>query len=62
MSLPSDTKYAPNPDYQQAEQFINKTISNMGSESHVEYSTTMDRNTNPSKWRKWLNQLLRIHT
>ena len=62
MSTPSSTKTTPNPEYQQAEQFINKTISNMGSNSHIEYGTTMDRNTQPSKWKKWLHRLLRLYS
>lgn len=34
----------------------------MGNESHIEYGTTMDRNTHPSKWKKWLNRLLRLYS
>lgn len=62
MPIPSDSKTTPSPEYQQAERFINKSISSMGNESHIEYGTTMDRNTHPSKWKKWLNRLLRLYS
>lgn len=51
----------PNPDYQQAEQFIDRSLANMNTDSHIEYTSTMERNQQPSKWKLWLNRILRLH-
>lgn len=40
-----------NPEFQQAEQMINKAIANMDGETHIEYGSTMERKSKPSKWK-----------
>ncbi len=61
MPTPAKTnKTTPNAEYQQAERLINQSISNMDAESHIEYGNTMERNSQPSKWKKWLYGLLSL--
>lgn len=63
MSIPpKQAQTAPSLEYQKAEQFIDHSISNMGTESHIEYDTTMTRNSQPTKWKKWLHRLLKLHS
>lgn len=62
MPAPAKTKKTtPNSEYQQAEQFINKSIAEMGTDSHIEYGNTMERNDHPPLWKRWLHRILKLH-
>jgi len=50
----------PNAEYQQAQQFIDKSLSNMDNDTHYEYASTMKRDPQLSKWEKWIDRLLRL--
>ena len=52
---------SPNDKFMQAEEIISRTIASMDDENHVEYGPSIERNTIPPKWKKWLNHLLRLH-
>lgn len=52
---------SPNDKFMQAEEIISQTIASMDDENHVEYGPSIERNTIPPKWKKWLNHLLRLH-
>lgn len=56
-----DKTYRPDDRFIQAEKMISQAIASMGSDNHVEYGSTIERNTTPSKWKRWLNHLLRLH-
>ena len=45
-------------DYQQAEKMIDKTISEMEENTHIEYGSTIERRDKPSRI-KWLNQWIK---
>ena len=45
-------------DYQQAEKMIDKTISEMEENTHIEYGSTIERRDKPSHF-KWLNQWIK---
>lgn len=57
MTPASNKNKAPS-DYQQAEKMIDKTISEMEENTHIEYGSTIERRDKPSRF-KWLNQRMK---
>lgn len=43
----------------EAEKLIKQTIAGMDDEAHIEYDSTMERKTRPSKWKAVLRSLKR---
>ena len=58
MTASKEQKSPPqNAQFQQAERMINEAIANMGTETHIEYGSTMERKDKPSMWKKWLRRM-----
>jgi hypothetical protein len=55
-----DKTYQPNNRFIQAEKMISQAIASMDEDNHVEYASSIERNTHSSKWKKWLHHLLRL--
>lgn len=50
---------SPNAQFLKAEQMIDQAIASMGNETHIEYGSTMERKSKPSRWKEWLRRLRR---
>ena len=59
MTTSKEQDCSQNAQFLQAEQMINQAIASMGNETHIEYGSTMERKSKPSKWKEWLRRLRR---
>lgn len=55
-----ETTIRTNDQFIQAEKMISQAIASMDDDNHVEYGSSIERNTLPPKWKRWLNHLLRL--